>query len=123
MEIENARTMASNATLHIERVARRREIGNRVFAKLQTALRENAPTLLNDLMEANRHLDEGGAPIAESYDGIKMFLELKAKKNDKVSDADARSYEHRYEEIRDSKPPDNVEPRVWSKRINNFQGK
>ena len=97
------------------------ELGNRFYARLAASMRPRASLRLTELMKKYQYVDDKGAPIPDSYNGIEMFLKLREEMSDKVSDADALTYARQYEKLRDNPPPDNVKPQAWATRLNNYQ--
>ena len=117
---ENDRIATANAVNKLEAESRTKEIRVRVAAKINRALRKTAPLLLSQLQKAHRLKDASGTEIADAYDGVEMFLALKAKKSDAVSRYDTKKYDQCYEKMRDNKVEDNVSPDRWAKRITTF---
>ena len=118
---ENARIAYDNTLKKIERDARMDEIRNRLASKLSQAMELKCPLRLKRLQVAHSLKDGHGTVIANSFDGVAMFLAEETEANDgDVSEYDEKRYEAAYEKLRDNKLKPNVSPQTFSDRINLF---
>ena len=117
--------VATNEQNKAELELRMIDLKERVAAKLERALKANAPILLKTLRAKCPTKDESGAIVKDADgepipDGLAMFKEMLAKKSEAGSEYDTKFYDTAYENMRDNKVTDNVPPQMWAKRINTF---
>jgi len=118
---KNSEIEHSNAVNEAERVARLREIKNRIAQKLKRALRTNAGLKLKKLLTDHAVHEPGTTNVIEDcYDGVAMFKAIRDTRSDDMSDYDAKKYTNAYEKMRDTPLPENCSPETFSKRVATF---